>query len=510
MYDVIVIGAGVGGLSCAAQLASLRKKVLIVEKIHHIGGTSHIFTRKKEGTYFFPMGPLSFSHPEFVNLMLKDMGIKSTIDFKRSHFQLITPEIDIIYSKQWEDFQKDLKDRFPQNAEGIEKLFGILKEIIAAIKQIQDWHPEFTLLSDMKLGRKEIPEQYAKKLKIVEKYSEIPSKIVLDKYLANPTLKKLLGSQGTYEPVMNMIHLAFMWNLMSIEGIWYPSIGIHGINDELSESIRRMNGDILLNSSVEEILVEDQKAFGVLLSNGKTYKAPWIVSNADYKTTFLELIKPENVPVDHLQKVQNSAYTGSEICVYLSADKNNVDLSKLRADHLFYRHNMRFPSQNDKNIFDTKEIEICQWSKKEPHSAPEGKISLILRANMNFNTFSEWRTGIKKRKEGYDEYKRQLGYQLIKVVDNIIPGLLNSHDILDIATPLTYLDWGKRYKGSIAGWSRDLEKLEDFDKKILIKTPIDHLLVVGIYSFIEPFLGGYPVSMYSGKLAAEFIDRYWD
>lgn len=505
MYDAIIIGAGVGGLSCGAKLANQGKKVLIVEKIHHIGGTSHIFQRKKDGKYFFPMGPLSFSHPNKVKRMLKEMGVKQEIRFNRNHFQLITPEIDIIYSQPWDKFQKELQNRFPEDASGIEKFFGELNKVINAISRVEEWHPEFTLARNEVSDLDPVPKGYEREYQIIDQYSNISSKDVLDEYISNKTLKQLLGSQGTYDPIMSMVHLAFMWNVMSIEGIWYPSIGIYGINERLQESIHNNGGEILLNSPVKEILIENQKAVGVELNDGTVFQSEWVVSNADYKTTFLELLKPENVPQDHLQAVQNSAYTGSEISVYLGAEKERVDLSRIRAEHAFYRHNLNPPSQSDQIEFNKKEIEICLWSEKEPDSAPSGKISLILRSNVDFDHFSDWRTGVKRRKEGYRGYKNELANQLIETVNNIIPGLVEAHTILDIATPLTYLDWGKRYRGSIAGWSRDLEKVGGFKNKILINTPIEQLLVVGIYSYLEPFLGGYPVSMHSGQVAAEHI-----
>jgi len=43
------------------------------------------------------------------------------------------------------------------------------------------------------------------------------------------------------------------------------------------------------------------------------------------------------------------------------------------------------------------------------------------------------------------------------------------------------------------------------ETKLLTETPIQNLLMVGIYSVLEPFLGGYPVSMYTGCLAADLI-----
>jgi phytoene dehydrogenase-like protein len=517
MSDVIIIGAGVGGLSCGAKLASKGRKVLIMEQIHHIGGTSHIFVRKREGRYFFPMGPLSFSYPDLVKSMLREMGITEKIHFEKSHFSLITPEINIIYSQPWNDFQKELKKRFPGDSEGIDEFFEELNTVINAVQQVQEWHPEFTLLPEEDNNLKNLSEKHQSDYNIIEKYSEISSKQILDKYIENSTLKKLLGSQGTYEPVMSMVHLAFMWKVMSIEGIWYPSTGIHGINELLSEVIENNSGEILLNTPIEEILIENGKAIGIETQTKEKFYSQWIVSNADYKTTFLNLINPQMVPQKHLDTVRKSAYTSSELCVFLGIDPNKVDLSHLPSQHTFYRDNSVFLEKDigieinrDRAIelqkfFRNKEIEICKWSEKEYNSVPEGQASLILRVNMDIQPFLEWRMGIKQRKKGYKEFKTTLANILIQIVENIIPGLSNSINIMETATPLTYLDWGKRYNGSIAGWHRNLEKVKGFDTKILIPTPIKNLLAVGIYSWLEPYLGGYPVSMFSGKLAADFI-----
>ena len=123
---------------------------------------------------------------------------------------------------------------------------------------------------------------------------------------------------------------------------------------------------------------------------------------------------------------------------------------------------------------------------------------------MPFSYFNKWRLGEKKRKVGYQEYKKELAQKLIKNVEKILPGLTNAVEIMEIATPLTYLDWGQRFEGSVAGWSRDIKKIR-LNTKLLTENPIKNLLLVGIYSVLEPFLGGYPVSMYTGNLAADYI-----
>ena len=119
---------------------------------------------------------------------------------------------------------------------------------------------------------------------------------MLDKYLKNDTLKCLLGSQGSYNPIMNVVHLAFLWNVMSIEGIWFPSCAIHGIDELMVKNIEKHGGIIKKNTEVVEILIENNKAVGVKTKDGSEYKAEWIVCNADYKQVFLNLIDSKFLP----------------------------------------------------------------------------------------------------------------------------------------------------------------------------------------------------------------------
>ncbi|MFX0070210.1 MAG: phytoene desaturase family protein, partial [Candidatus Hermodarchaeota archaeon] len=457
MYDVIIIGAGVGGLSCAAKLAKHKKKILIIEKIPHIGGTSHIFKRKG---YIFPMGPLSFSFPELVKKLLKDMDVKEKIEFERNHFQLISPAIDIIYSQQWNNFKEILKNRFKKDKKGIDLFFNELDIVGDAIKEVHEWHPDFLIGRKKIIATENVLKTHKSEFDIINIYNNIDSKDLLDNYIENESLKRLLGSQGTYTPIMNVVHLAFMWNVMSKEGIWFPSCGIHGINQLLYESaIIKNGGELKLNTPVKEILIKNNVAFGVKTSDDKIYESEWIVANADYKKVFLELINPNELTQNFLSDIRNTAYTGSELCVYLGIDPKNVDLSKMRTNHLFYRAKIDNSISKEVENFENKEIEICLWSNKSKNFAPENNKSLILRINMPYSHFLHWRLGEKRRKEGYLEYKRKLAFNLIETVENILPGLKSAIEVMEIATPLTYSDWGQRYMGSVAGWSRDIKKI---------------------------------------------------
>jgi phytoene dehydrogenase-like protein len=502
LYDAIVIGAGIGGLTCATKLAKSGNKVLLLEKIHHVGGTSHIFRR---GVYYFPMGGLSFSSPDTVLELLGDIGIQENIEFSRNHFQLITPNFDIIYSQPFQELRETLKEIFEDEKYGIDAFFTEMNEIMNVLSTIQQWHPEYLIGKKKEYALENLSPTHKKDIELLERYSQIPAKQTLEKYISNEILQNFLGSQGTYVPKMSMTLLAIMWCLMSDKGIWFPSCGIHGINDLVYDTFLSFNGEAKLRTPVKKIMIENNNAIGVKTSKDEIFKADWIISNADYKKTFLELIDPQDIPEQHLNTIKNVSYFGSELCVYLGVNPEKIDLSKVKAQHVFYRKETKSSKHSDLEDFDNREIEICIWSKNYPDSAPSKKATILLRVGFPYDHFSNWKISEKRRKEGYREYKKRLAEKLIKTAENVVPGLSSSIEVMDIATPLTYEDWGQRFRGSIAGWSWRVEGPQKLPGKLLIETPIDNLLMVGMYAASELFLGGYPTAMYTGSLAADLV-----
>lgn len=500
MYDVIIIGAGIGGISCAARLARNGLKVLVLEKADHIGGTSFVFNR---GLYSFPMGPLSFSYYRYIKDFLEEIGIDKKIEYKRNHFQLVSPFLNIIYSHPFDILKEKLKGIFP-NEKNIDSFFTKLEDIIALTRDIYVWHPDYRLDRDLDQGLIESNVGLKKKIALIEEYSRTPSKDMIDSFFSDPVLKNLLGSQGTTSPFMSVLNLAFMWNIVSSEGIWFPSCGIHGLNNLIKDIVLEYGGEIRLRSEVQEIILEKGRALGVRTKNGEEYASRWVVSNADYKKTFLHMVDLNEIPQEFTEKIKKAPYTGTELCVYLGIDPRKVDLGAMKAAHLFYRHRLD-PGKSAPEDFENREIEICLWSENAPDLVPHDKISLVLRAGFPYDHIAHFRTGAKKRKEGYRAFKDNLANRLIAVVENIIPGLFSAIDRIEAATPLTYEDWGGRYRGSIAGWTWSFGYQEILGRRLLVRTPIKNLLMVGIYASSELFMGGMSTSVFTARRVSDLI-----
>jgi phytoene dehydrogenase-like protein len=186
-------------------------------------------------------------------------------------------------------------------------------------------------------------------------------------------------------------------------------------------------------------------------------------------------------------------------------EPGKVNLKAVRAPHLFYRRRYnpeRIPELED---FDNREIEICLWSDNAPKLVPSKKAALVLRVGFPYDHFSGYWIGEKRRRADYGLYKEKLAQSLVKTVEHILPGLRSAVEVMEIATPLTYQDWGQRYRGSLAGWTWGVKKEKAFGGKILVETPVANLLMVGIFAASELFLGGVPTALHTGCLAADFI-----
>jgi len=500
MFDVIIIGAGMAGLLCGARLAREGVKVLILDKKPQAGGTSSVFRRRG---YAFPMGPLAFSHPDKVKTYLAEAGLSDDVRFRRDHFQLLAPGWDIVFSRPLRDIESELKLRFPAEARGLEGFFRELAGIIGLIKDLEDWHPDY-MSPQPSEGKPD--RETADRVERVRDAGRTPCLSVLDRHLSEQGLKNFLGTMGTSGPEMSWLNLGLMWRAMAEVGIWTPSGGVQSIVERLLEVFVAAGGEVRLMTPVERILVQAGRARGVRTETGQEFHSRWIVSNADVKRTFLELLDPAEVPEDFREAVQKRPYTGSELCVYLGLDPDGADFSRMRASHLFLTKTAGGRDRPGFEDFDGCEIEVCRWSELNPGLCPPGRESFVLRTGLPYDRFAPWRTGEKKRRPGYPGMKQALADSLLRTVESVLPGLSSDVEVREIATPLTYEDWGGRFQGSIAGWSWAPNEAA-FSRKLLVETPVEGLLNVGLYASTELFLGGVPTALYTGRAAARLILR---
>ena len=231
-----------------------------------------------------------------------------------------------------------------------------------------------------------------------------------------------------------------MWNLMTEEGIWYPESGLRVFSEKLVRILARQSdvekaseglGEIRLATEVTTIRVENGKAVGVTLRDGSRIDSSSVISNADYKTTFLTLLDRQEIPPHWYRAVSRARQTGSVLQVCLGIDKSKADLSSFHeASRLIYRSREGAQPMGgvdwnaveiDPGLLSKEELEVSLWSKEDPSLAPEGKAVVVIRTEAEYSHFVRYRLGWKKRAPSYEAYKTRLGRDLVKEAENLIP-----------------------------------------------------------------------------------------
>ena len=95
-WDTIIIGAGIGGLTAAACLVRAGKRVLVLDRNPHPGGTAYVYHRK---AFSFPMGPLGFSQSRLVKDTLQDLGENRELNLDRVRYRIKAYDLDIPLSR---------------------------------------------------------------------------------------------------------------------------------------------------------------------------------------------------------------------------------------------------------------------------------------------------------------------------------------------------------------------------------------------------------------------------
>ena len=501
--DIAVIGAGLGGLACAAKLARAGRRVLVLERKPHPGGTSHVFERRG---FKFPMGPLGFGFPGLVRRFLAEAGADPSLELRRAHYQFLSTDFDIVYSRPLRELEAELARLYPGEAAGLSAFMAELGARVESSRRAADANPEFLA------GRRRADAERAEAPSLSSgppgeptARPEAPSAGLLSFHIRDPRLRAFLGTMGSAAPSLSLGRLAAMWAVMAEEGIWFPEAGIHILAERLADAFRSAGGILRLGSPVLRIETAGRRAKAVVTERGERFAVRWVVSNADAKRTLLDLVDPAALDPAELDRVRRAPYSESEFCVYLGVDPGRVDWGRMKARHLFFRQRMAPPLPAAPGDFEDADIEICRWGEGGPGLVPEGKAALVLRAGFPFDAVESWRTGDKTRREGYRAAKAAFARRLVETAEAALPGLSAAVEVMEAATPLTYLDWGGRVRGSIAGWDWSAASLAAFPSKLLVETSVENLLLAGVYAASELFLGGVPTALHTGLQAADLV-----
>jgi phytoene desaturase len=319
---IIIIGSGFGGLSAAIRLQTQGHDVTIIEKRDKPGGRAYVY---EQDGFKFDGGPTIITAPWLIDELFTLAG-KQTKDYVK------LVKIDPFYNIRWEDgtvfnYNDNKQNLYaqiakinPKEIENYKKFAKALNEIYRVGFDLID--KPFSSVWDM---AKVVPAMI--KLRSDRSVYKFASRFFKDERLREAfSFHPLLigGNPFKATSIYAMIH-----ELEQKFGVWFAMGGTGALVKALSDLFKDTGGKILLETEVEEILVDEtnRRAKGVRLMTGEILEADAIVSNADIAFTYMNLISPKfrkKYSDGYLKKLN---YSMSLFVIYFGTDKKYDDIA---------------------------------------------------------------------------------------------------------------------------------------------------------------------------------------
>jgi all-trans-retinol 13,14-reductase len=459
MYDAIVIGSGIGGMTAAGLLAGVaRKRVLVLEKHTEPGGQTHVFRRDGASWdvgvhYVGEVEPGSQARAYFDYLSggeLRWNRMPESFDrYIYPGLQFATPADPALYAQR-------LIEAFPDEAPAIRQYFRDIRKTV-----------RWTVLGFM---RGMVPHFVAPLLRLLQKLTNglatQTTKAYLDAHFRSPQLRALLASLwGDYglPPARSAFAIHALITHHYFQGGWFPDGGSSHIARTFERGIEARGGSIRVAQEVVDIVVENGQAVGVRVIDRRgpqpverSYRAPIVISNVGARPTFEKLLPTTGVvgaATAALRAEINQMGTGlSTVTLYL----------RLRAD-------ARTLGLQGENFWvntgldhDDVEGNSAGVLAGQPHGVFVSFPS-IKAGDTRFHTaeitslvdpqaYQTWRSQPRgNRGADYSALKARIGDGLLALAETAIPGLTALVSYRELSTPLTMEHYTSHPAGAFYG-----------------------------------------------------------
>lgn len=367
MKPVVIIGAGVGGLSAAIRLAARGLPVVVLEQNRAVGGKMGEI--QAEG-FRFDTGPSVITmRPVFEDLFaaanrnLSDYLTLLPVDPLTRYFYPDGSRLDI--SRDLADLLPQIEAFSPRDADGYLRYLAHAARIYRLTRRVFIFGPPLSLASV-----RHFPIRDALKIDAVRTMAAS-----IRSFVGDPRLQQLLGRFATYVGASPYQAPATLNVIAAVElagGVWYPQGGIYAIARALERLARELGVEIRLETPVERIEVSAGRVSGVVTAAGEFIAAEQVIANVDVATVYSKLLAPGLLPPRLVARTLNRPLSCSGFLLLLGLDRQHPQLA---------HHNIFF-SRDYRREFDDlfrgtippKEptIYVAITSKTDPDHAPPG------------------------------------------------------------------------------------------------------------------------------------------
>lgn len=482
-YDIVIVGAGLGGLLTGNILSREGFHVCIIEKNNKIGGSIQSFVKNKT---IFNTGlnyTESLGDGQILNRYFKYFKIFDKLNFKQldiNHFNKISfsnDEIEYPFAQGHENFIEILSSYFPNSKNNLKKYIDTLGNICKSF-------PLYTLDPSINYN-------------INNKLLQANTYDFLKTVHSNHKLQQILGGMNPlYGAVTSKtpLYVHALINYSFINSAWRLVDGSSQLINELAKIIKQNGGTILTSSKVESIEIQKGEVTNVKLENGEKIFAKRIISNLHPSATLKMLpeIFKKKTYVKRINSLENSI---GMFTIYMVM--HDESFPYLNFNHHHYLNENTWTAEYKKESWPEHYFLYTPATSKSDKWA-NGVIAMTY---MRYEEVKQWEnTFIEKRGKDYLNFKRQKAEKLIDFIEQKFPNIRKSIKCYYTSTPLSYRDYTGTPNGSSYGIIKNYNNL--LETIIRPKSRIPNLYFTGQNLNLHGILG---VTISSVLTSSEFL-----
>lgn len=453
-YDIIVIGSGLGGLTCANRLAQCGHSVLLLEQHVHLGGLAAWF---KRGGHIFDVSLHGFPHG-MVKTCKKYWSKKifnSIVQLKNIVFD--NPQFSLTTTFSKDDFTRILHEQFKIERSVVDDFFNTVRAM--------------NFYDDQSMTTRELFEKFFPGRSDVHRLLMEPISYANGSTLNEPAI--------TYGIVFS--------NFMS-KGVFTFEGGTDKLIAMMAEELQKNGVTICTGVKAERVLVDKGKVRGVL-ANGREIATKAVVSNSGITNTIDQLAGREAFSSDFLSRFDKVVVNNSSCQVYFGIRKGESipDVGDL----LFTSTAEDFSSEEMRR----KDTKSRTFSIYYPKTRPEHPDYTVV-ASMNAN-YDDW-AGLDE--QTYAQDKEAMAERCLVDLERYLPGIRAKIDTVATATPKTFHRYTLHTKGTSFG-----TKFEGLDISRSLFKEVGGLFHVGSVGII---MSGWLGAINYGVIVANDADAY--
>lgn len=495
IYDCIVIGGGISGLTSAAFLSKKGLSVALFEKNSQFGGFVNSF---KRGGYIFEASTHQIClDGESLSSIKRLLGLPNVEFIKSDSLYetiLFSPENNKIRYRYTlptgtDSFRAALKKAFPESSEKVNEFISIIEKSDKDIGILRKVSREpfryffdaiFALM--LKNNNKLLRNIALKRFPAIADYAGRTYSNMIS-FIEDPALRWVLSAYSPYtgcgvDDVNGLIMCTMLYKYMEY-GPFLIKGGTRTLIDDLKNILLENKGVLFNNTQVNAILTESNRAKGIRTIDGTVYTAKTVVSAINSKDTFFKLIDTKSIDSSYTEKIATDKTSRSAFQIYLGIPHSLID-NRLNTSTSFYD-----PTLDDRERFELWDSSLSEESRRRT------PFVLTVYRNNSINTDKQFSIVIAEfcpmhdwdslPEELYLQKKENWRNVICEKVESItgIP-LRKNADLIFSATPRTLKHYGGMSDGAALGSAIYLN--QSFSKRLQPETPIKNLFLAGSYT----------------------------